>query len=93
VLSHIATNKLPIVSIDIPSGWDVNNGRQALEDTDGVKVETFQPDVLPSLTAPKRGVEAYRGRHFLGGRFIPSHVQSKYHLKLEYPGAEQIAEL
>jgi NAD(P)H-hydrate epimerase len=93
VLSHIATHSLPIVSIDIPSGWDVNSGRQALEDTDGVTVQTFEPDVLLSLTAPKRGAAEYKGRHFLGGRFIPPHLQLKYDLKLEYSGIEQVVEL
>jgi hypothetical protein len=53
----------PIVSVDIPSGWDVEAGNP--------KQLYFTPDVLVSLTAPKRGVKSFQGRHFLGGRFIP----------------------
>lgn len=34
-------------------------------------VDTFDPEVLISLTAPKEGVRAYKGRHWLGGRFVP----------------------
>ena len=56
----------PVVSIDIPSGWDVERG-----DTAGVGV---QPAVLVSLTAPKSFAEVHLPagvRHFLGGRFLP----------------------
>ena len=53
----------PIVSIDIPSGWDVEKG-----DDFGVGLK---PDVLISLTAPKEGVKGFTGKHFLGGRFVP----------------------
>ena len=31
----------------------------------------LEPDVLISLTAPKEGVRLFKGRHFLGGRFVP----------------------
>lgn len=34
----------------------------------------MEPDVLVSLTAPKLGVKAFKGRHFLGGRFVPRWV-------------------
>ncbi|KAF9013145.1 YjeF N-terminal domain-containing protein [Cyathus striatus] len=77
---------LPIVSVDIPSGWDVEKGNEI-----GIGLE---PDVLVSLTAPKEGVRLFRGRHFLGGRFVPKSMEEKYQLNLpEYPGAEQIVEL
>ena len=62
VLRLIAESKLPIVSVDIPSGWDVEKGK--LEGG-------LEPDVLVSLTAPKLGVKNYAGRHFLAGRFVP----------------------
>ena len=32
--------------------------------------EGLEPDVLVSLTAPKAGAKEFRGRHFLGGRFV-----------------------
>jgi NAD(P)H-hydrate epimerase len=62
-LNLLKSSKLPMVSVDIPSGWDVEQGNTA-----GVGLE---PDVLVSLTAPKEGVKAFKGRHFLGGRFVP----------------------
>jgi NAD(P)H-hydrate epimerase len=77
ILNHLASpenssqKRLPVLSIDIPSGWDVDSGRQPLKDTNGDEVKTFEPEVLLSLTAPKEGVREFRGRHWLGGRFIP----------------------
>jgi len=62
-LALLTSSKLLIVSVDIPSGWDVEKGNDA-----GVGLE---PDVLVSLTAPKEGVKAFKGRHFLGGRLVP----------------------
>lgn len=69
VLRLIGASKLPIVSVDIPSGWDVEKGN-----VEGVCLE---PDVLVSLTAPKLGVKDYKRRHFLGGRFVPKWVFEK----------------
>jgi hydroxyethylthiazole kinase-like uncharacterized protein yjeF len=61
-LPLLARAGIPIVSVDIPSGWDVERG-----DAAGLGLH---PDVLVSLTAPKEGVRAFTGRHFLGGRFV-----------------------
>ena len=61
-LPLLSQSGLPIVSVDIPSGWDVENGN-----AEGVGLN---PDVLISLTAPKMGVKDFKGRHFLGGRFV-----------------------
>lgn len=66
--------RVPIVSIDIPSGWSVEDGAQKLQDEQGGDVPTFEPEVLLSLTCPKVGVKGFKGRHFLGGRFIPEYV-------------------
>ncbi|KAG0703775.1 YjeF N-terminal domain-containing protein [Suillus ampliporus] len=86
VLKLISTSGLPIVSVDIPSGWDVERGN-----AQGVGLN---PDVLVSLTAPKAGVRYFSGRHFLGGRFVPKAMQEKFKLNLpEYPGFDQIVEL
>jgi len=99
VLPLLARSRLPIVSVDIPSGWDVESGRpsELLAGTSGFgekKVEALDPDVLISLTAPKEGVRQYRGRHFLGGRFVPKSLDEKFGLNLpEYPGTDLIVEL
>ncbi|TFK18022.1 YjeF N-terminal domain-like protein [Coprinopsis marcescibilis] len=86
VLPLLTDSRLPIVSVDIPSGWDVEKG-----DSFGVGLK---PSVLISLTAPKEGVKDFTGRHFLGGRFVPKLLEQKYQLNLpRYPGVEQIVEL
>jgi len=63
ILPLLNSSRRPIVSVDIPSGWDVEEGNNL-----GVGLK---PDVLISLTAPKEGVKEFTGRHFLGGRFVP----------------------
>lgn len=72
-LPLIARSGLPIVSVDIPSGWDVEGGADAPGPA-GASSQgglALYPDVLVSLTAPKEGVRKFTGRHFLGGRFVP----------------------
>ncbi|WVR04535.1 NAD(P)H-hydrate epimerase [Kwoniella sp. DSM 27419] len=99
VLRAITSVHVPIVSVDIPSGWSVTDGPQPLytekdESGKSESVETFHPEVLISLTAPKEGVKTFKGRHFLGGRFVPDHLASKFELNLpEYPGVDQVVEL
>ena len=73
-LPLISRAGLPIVSVDIPSGWDVERGDAGAGAGAGVGDEgriVLYPDVLVSLTAPKEGVRKFAGRHFLGGRFVP----------------------
>lgn len=81
VLPLLARSKLPMVSVDIPSGWDVEKGKIPfpVKDIDATtsdgkakekEFEGLDPDVLISLTAPKQGAREFSGRHFLGGRFV-----------------------
>lgn len=69
-------------SIDIPSGWDVEEG----EPTDG----GIQPQILISLTAPKMCARKFTGKyHYLGGRFVPPKLEEQYNLNLpKYPGTD-----
>mmetsp|Transcript_8128 Transcript_8128/g.18124 ORF Transcript_8128/g.18124 Transcript_8128/m.18124 type:complete len:341 (+) Transcript_8128:75-1097(+) len=78
-----ASSKVPVLSIDIPSGWNVETGPSSSA--------SWQPDTLVSLTAPKLCAKQFTGRyHFLGGRFVPPWLSEKYSIVLpEYPGAEQ----
>nr|XP_015192121.1 PREDICTED: NAD(P)H-hydrate epimerase [Lepisosteus oculatus] len=85
ILSTLKKVTVPIASIDIPSGWDVEKGNP-----DGL-----QPDMLISLTAPKKAAQLFRGRyHYLGGRFVPQALESKYQLNLpEYPSTDCVRRL
>lgn len=76
--------KIPIVSLDIPSGWD--NDKSS---TDGIS-----PSVLISLMAPKKCALGFSGSHFLAGRFLPYDIQKKYDLNLpKFSGTDCITEL
>ncbi|EEQ37598.1 putative NAD(P)H-hydrate epimerase [Clavispora lusitaniae] len=71
-LSSHSSEIAPVVSIDIPSGWDVDEGPL---DTD------IKASMLVSLTAPKPCALKFakQGKpHYLGGRFINDNVASKY---------------
>uniref|UniRef100_A0A182SVD3 NAD(P)H-hydrate epimerase n=1 Tax=Anopheles maculatus TaxID=74869 RepID=A0A182SVD3_9DIPT len=63
IMELLQNTKLPIASIDIPSGWDVELGPQT--DCD------IKPDCLISLTAPKLCAKHLtNAKHYLGGRFL-----------------------
>lgn len=47
-----------------------------------------------SLTAPKPLVKYFKGRHFVGGRFVSPGIKEKYGLEVpEYEGVEQVVEV
>ncbi|KAM9001048.1 NAD(P)H-hydrate epimerase [Sarcophilus harrisii] len=85
ILSILNGLTVPIASIDIPSGWDVEKGNP-----DGIR-----PDLLISLTAPKKAASLFKGRyHYLGGRFVPSALEKKYQLNLPpYPATDCVLQL
>lgn len=65
----------PVVSIDIPSGWDVDEGPADVD---------IKPSVLVSLTAPKPCAAHFvksGGAHYLGGRFISPGIAKKYDIE------------
>ncbi|XP_045640161.1 NAD(P)H-hydrate epimerase [Ursus americanus] len=85
ILSVLNGLTVPIASIDIPSGWDVEKGNSG----------GLQPDLLISLTAPKKSATQFTGRyHYLGGRFVPPALEKKYQLNLPpYPDTECVYRL
>ena len=85
IVKEVAAKKLPIVAVDVPSGWDVNEGP-----TD----ENLPPSMLVSLTAPKLCAKKFLGPHYLGGRFVPDSVQEEFNFRQPpFPGADQIVRL
>uniref|UniRef100_A0A4W4H8E0 ApoA-I-binding protein 2 n=1 Tax=Electrophorus electricus TaxID=8005 RepID=A0A4W4H8E0_ELEEL len=84
ILATLKQVKIPIASVDVPSGWDSDEAS-----TDGIN-----PEVLISLMAPKKCATSFSGKHFLAGRFLPYDMQKKYELNLpEFPGTECFIEL
>ncbi|KAI8617564.1 YjeF N-terminal domain-containing protein [Chytriomyces sp. MP71] len=81
-----AAKHVPILSVDVPSGWDVDEGN-----TSGLGLE---PKALISLTAPKPCSKGFKGRHFVGGRFIPPDVQKEFGIDIpQYHGSSMAVEI
>ncbi|CUM62519.1 uncharacterized protein PRCAT00000070001 [Priceomyces carsonii] len=80
----------PIVSVDIPSGWDVDEGPVAAD---------IKSTMLISLTAPKpcaRFFDKEKKTHYLGGRFINQKIAKKYDIEdliKSYKGDDLITKL
>ncbi|NWH78093.1 YJEN3 protein, partial [Piaya cayana] len=85
ILATLKHVRIPIVSLDVPSGWDAEAGGSG----------GISPDVLVSLSAPKLCAQRFLGRlHFVAGRFLPYDVQKKFELNPpEYPGTECVVAL
>ena len=78
-----AEHKIPIVAVDVPSGWNIDEGPHC----DDVCLNV---DVLVSLSAPKHCSKHFKGVHYLGGRFMPKQICEKFGLALpKYSGSAQ----
>ncbi|CAL9738552.1 NAD(P)H-hydrate epimerase [Monosporozyma servazzii] len=86
---HKVEDKIPIVAVDIPTGWDVDEGP--------VSSPHLTPSVLVSLTVPKpcsKFIKSARTAHYVGGRFIPKQFAEKYGFEpFSYQGTDQILKL
>lgn len=87
IIKLMRDSNVPVASIDIPSGWDVENGPTS--------DDCIKPEFLISLTAPKQCAKQFVGKyHYLGGRFVPKALSEKYALDLpEYPGLENCIDI
>lgn len=66
VIKAMEETKLPVTAVDAPSSWSIEEGPPK----SGLG-SSFQPTALISLTAPKPLVKFFKGRHFVGGRYVP----------------------
>jgi NAD(P)H-hydrate epimerase len=86
IIRQCKSTSIPILSIDIPSGWDVELGN--------THDHGLEPQVLISLSYPKKGCLSFRKRHFIGGRFIPPMISKQFQLNLpNYHATEQSVEV
>ncbi|OCL10722.1 meiotically up-regulated gene 182 protein [Glonium stellatum] len=89
VIEALRGTSVPVLAVDAPSSWDIEDGPPLSGPGRG-----FQPEALISLTAPKPLVKWFKGRHFIGGRFLSPEMAEKYGLDLpSYGGIEQIVEV
>jgi len=78
--------KVPILSIDVPSGWHVEQG--------DINQTGLLPQALISLTLPKMCSSKFHGVHYVGGRFVPPSFAKEMNLTLpQYQGTSQIVKL
>ncbi|ETO25666.1 hypothetical protein RFI_11471, partial [Reticulomyxa filosa] len=79
-------HNIPVVAVDLPSGWDVDKGK-----LDGKDSIALNPSMIVSLSAPKKCTLSWEGVHYVGGRFLTPDVIEKYQVKLpDYPHTQQV---
>ncbi|CDF32447.1 unnamed protein product [Chondrus crispus] len=87
VYEMLISTRLAIVSLDVPSGWDLSTGPRKID----VTADSFiKPEVLVSLGAPKLGSKVFAGGyHFIAGRHLPqSYFLEKGISVPAFPGEE-----
>ncbi|SCM12267.1 pyridoxal 5'-phosphate synthase, putative [Plasmodium chabaudi adami] len=77
LISMINNSKKAVVSIDVPSGTNIDKGANNVE----LCVES---EMNISLMLPKEGLRNYTKKHFLGGRFLPASIIKKYNLNVPH---------
>lgn len=89
VIKALAESKVPVLAVDAPSSWNIEEGPPS----DGPG-KGYNPDALISLTAPKPLVKWFKGRHFVGGRFVSKEIAEKYGFDIPpYQGGDQVVEV
>ena len=89
VIEALASTKIPVLAVDAPSSWDIEDGPR-----DNGPGKGFMPPALISLTAPKPLVKWFKGTHFIGGRFLSPSVAERYGLDIpKYEGLDQVVEV
>lgn len=80
IIESLDACEIPIISIDLPSGHDVERGN-----IDG----HFTPKVVISLSARKMGINAFKGVEYCTGRFISNHIAEELGILLpNYLGSD-----
>lgn len=89
VIQALESTSIPVLAVDAPSSWSIEDGPP-----DSGPGKGFMPPALISLTAPKPLVKHFKGRHFLGGRFLSPEMAEKYNLDIpKYEGLDQVVEV
>lgn len=88
IITDLSSSRVPVLSVDAPSSWHIAEGQPSA----GKIGSNFYPSSLISLSAPKPCSRGFRGRHFLGGRFLPENFRKAYGLPA-YEGTDQIVEI
>jgi NAD(P)H-hydrate epimerase len=74
IIEAFRDTSTPVLSVDVPSGWDVDRG--------DIHRTEFSPAAVISLTLPKQSMRGFPGIHYVGGRFVPPTLQKELDLNL-----------
>ena len=89
VIKALADSKIPVLAVDAPSSWNIDDGPP-----DNGPGKDYNPAALISLTAPKPLVAWFKGKHYVGGRFVGKEIAEKYCFDVPpYKGSDQIVEV
>ncbi len=69
VFDFLKETAIPIFSIDVPSGWDIEKGNI---------YETFTPKANISLGCVKTSMEGYKGVHYFADHFMPRKLLASF---------------
>ena len=72
VIRGLKNVEAKVLSVDVPSGWNVETGKPEGEDY------ALEPGYNISMMLPKLGVKGFKGRHFIGGNFMNDGVLKKF---------------
>ena len=86
VLEELRKVESKVLSVDMPSGWEAEAGN---------KYGLFLPMANISMMLPKEGMKSYKGRHFIGGRFLPAKIANEFRIEdpADFPGDSLFYEL
>eukprot|EP00762_Andalucia_godoyi_P002036 ANDGO_02465.mRNA.1 NAD(P)H-hydrate epimerase len=88
ILREMCKLKIPVASIDVPSGWHVDDGPSHLASD-----LQLRPTMLISLTAPKECARHFSGLHYVGGRFVSRALRQQLGIDFPYKGPNQYVKL
>lgn len=89
VIEALRDSRVPVLAVDAPSSWDIEAGPPARGPGKG-----YMPAALISLTAPKPLTRLFKGRHFVGGRFLSEDVARRFEIDVPpYKGVDQVVEV
>jgi NAD(P)H-hydrate repair Nnr-like enzyme with NAD(P)H-hydrate epimerase domain len=81
LIQTLSESQLPLISVDVPSGWDVLRGPRI---PDIQRDRFLKPEILLCLGTPKTVVRYFGGNYvYLVGDFVPRRLEER--LRLRFP--------
>jgi NAD(P)H-hydrate epimerase len=82
LIGALKTFESKILSVDNPSGWDIEAGNTLDLFTPKYNIRYPKPiSQNPSMMLPKLGLKSFQGVHYVGARFIPPQLETLWGFK------------